>query len=99
MNDDNVVDVDFRTVPDAPVDVGEQLPSEPLSDEERLLDLIGPIRKQILKCETRKDILLMASAMLQHAKDLMILELGIDATKIVFDNLKFEDPVNDKEDI
>ncbi len=92
----NVIDVDFREVKrDEEI---ENTPEEEISDEERYYDLVKPIRQQILKCESRKDMLMLSSAMLHHAKDLFILELGVDATKIIFDNLKFEEPELNEEE-
>lgn len=90
---DNVIDVDFREVP-------KEVPEEhPGFDkrEERVFELLQPIREQILKCETRGEVLLMAGQLLQHAKDMYICELGIETTKMIFNNLEFEMPVDETE--
>jgi hypothetical protein len=94
----DITDVEFTEVtkePEVPQEFTET--TDEMKDEERLLILMKPIREQILKCNTRKDILMLSSAMLHHAKDLFILELGVDAAKILFNNLKFEEPVNEEE--
>lgn len=95
---DNVIDVQFREVPKEPQ---QEVPSEhPGFDprEEKVFDLVKPIREQILKCETRGEVLLMAAQLLQHAKDMYLCELGPEVTKTIFKNLTFEMPVNEAED-
>ena len=89
--DDDVTDVEFYEVPDKFTEETDQTKTE-----ERLLDLMRPINKQIEECKTRSDILLLASGMMHTARDLFICEIGADAAKTLFSNLKFKDPVEDE---
>ncbi len=90
MIDNNIIDVDVK-------DVTNEHPGFD-KREERVFELLKPIREQILKCETRGEALLMAGQLLQHAKDIYLCELGVDATKVIFNNLDFEMPVDETED-
>lgn len=97
---DNVIDVEFREVPkDIPEEKAEVPADHPGFDkrEERVFELLKPIREQILKCETRGEVLLMAGQLLQHAKDIYLCELGVETTKAIFNNLDFEMPVDETE--
>lgn len=89
--DDDITDVEFYEVPKE-----FTVETEQTKTEERLLDLMKPINEQITKCETRSDILLLASGMLHTARDLFICEIGADATKAIFSNVKFENPVDNE---
>jgi hypothetical protein len=94
MSQNEITDVEFVEVPKVPDEFAVE--TEDTKRETRLLELTKPINEQIAKCESRADILLMASAMMVTAKDLFICELGVDAAKIMFSNLKFENPVDDE---
>ena len=86
----DVIDVEFK-------DVTEEDTYDFDKREERVFELLMPIREQILKCETRGEVLMMAGQMLQHAKEMYMCELGVDATKVIFKNLDFEMPVDENE--
>lgn len=90
MND-NIIDVDFKDVTEKTEYPGFD------AREERAFELIKPIREQILKCETRAEVLMMAGQLLQHAKDIYLCELGVETTEILFKNLEFEMPVDEVE--
>lgn len=85
----DIIDVDVKDVTEETDSLAQR--------EERVYELIKPIREQILKCETRGEVLMMAGQLLQHAKDMYICELGIDTTKLIFKNLEFEMPVDENE--
>ena len=42
----------------------------------RMAELMLPIEKQILMCDDRQDLLMMACAMLQHVNNIFTQELG-----------------------
>jgi hypothetical protein len=65
--------------------------------EELFFELSKPIRERILACKTPSELIWLSTVMLHHAKDILICELGAETTKILFANLKFEDPVTDEE--
>jgi hypothetical protein len=94
MSDNNIVDVEFRDVPQVPQEFTVE--TDETRREGRLLDLMKPINQQIEQCESRADILLMATAMMHTARDLFICEIGKEATQILFSNLKFENPLNNE---
>ena len=49
--------------------------------QERMRELCKPIEQQILMCDSREDILMMACAMLQHVKTMMDTHLGVEGRK------------------
>lgn len=51
---------------------------------ERMKELMEPINKQILMCDDRHDLIMMASAMLVFAKDIFDHEIGINGRKRMF---------------
>jgi hypothetical protein len=51
---------------------------------ERMLELIAPIDRQIMMCDDRNDLLMIASAMLVFAKDIFDNEIGIKGRKQMF---------------
>lgn len=53
---------------------------------ERMLELISPIDRQIMMCDDRNDLLMIASAMLVFAKDIFDNEIGIKVRKEMFKN-------------
>jgi hypothetical protein len=50
----------------------------------RMAELMLPIEKQILMCDNRQDMLMMACAMLQHVNTIFGQELGEDGRKQMF---------------
>jgi len=53
----------------------------------RMLELMKPIEQQILMCDNREDLLMMACAMLQHIKTIFDLELGEEGRKQMFEDM------------
>ena len=49
--------------------------------QDRMRELCKPIEQQILMCDSREDILMMACAMLQHVKTMMDSQIGIEGRK------------------
>ena len=52
--------------------------------EERMAELMLPIEKQIMMCDNRQDLLMMACAMLQHVNTIFNQELGENGRKQMF---------------
>jgi len=48
---------------------------------ERMRELCKPIEQQILMCDSREDILMMACAMLQHVKTMMDTQISVEGRK------------------
>lgn len=51
---------------------------------QRMEELMAPIEQQILMCDNREDILMMACAMMQRTNEIFVNELGEDGTKIMY---------------
>ena len=49
--------------------------------QERMRELCRPIEQQILMCDNKEDILMMACAMLQHVKTMMDSQIGVEGRK------------------
>ena len=49
--------------------------------QERMRELCRPIEQQILMCDSKEDILMMACAMLQHVKTMMDSQIGVEGRK------------------
>ena len=48
---------------------------------DRMQELCKPVEQQILMCDSREDILMMACAMLQHVKTMMDTQIGVEGRK------------------
>ena len=53
--------------------------------QERMRELCKPIEQQILMCDNKEDILMMACAMLQHVKTMMDSQIGIEGRKQIIE--------------
>jgi hypothetical protein len=53
----------------------------------RMKELTKPIDQQILMCDNREDLLMMASVMLSRTKEIFDLELGEEGRKEMFKDL------------
>ena len=49
----------------------------------RMQELCKPIEQQIMMCDSKEDILMMACAMLQHVKTMMDSQIGVEGRKPV----------------
>lgn len=53
-------------------------------DINRMKELMHPIDQQIMMCDTREDMIMMASCMLIYAKDILDQEIGTRGRKQMF---------------
>lgn len=51
---------------------------------ERMSQLVQPIEQQIMMCDSREEVLMMACVMLQRTRELFDLEIGVDGRKKMF---------------
>jgi len=51
----------------------------------RMKVLCQPIEQQILMCDNKEDVLMMACAMLQHVKTMMDSQIGIEGRKQILE--------------
>ena len=49
--------------------------------KERMRELCKPVEQQIMMCDSREEILMMACAMLTHVKTMLDSQIGIDGRK------------------
>jgi hypothetical protein len=54
---------------------------------ERMSELMEPIDQQIMMCDDRHDMLMMACAMLQRTREIFDAELGEQGRKLMFQEL------------
>jgi len=52
----------------------------------RMQELCQPIEQQILMCDNKEDILMMACAMLQHVKTMMDSQIGVTGRKQILED-------------
>ena len=53
--------------------------------EARMRELCRPLEQQILMCDNKEDILMMACAMLQHVKTMMDSQIGVEGRKQILE--------------
>ena len=51
---------------------------------ERMSELVEPIEQQIMMCDSREEVLMMACVMLQRTRELFDFEIGVDGRKKMF---------------
>jgi len=51
--------------------------------QERMRELIKPIDQQIMMCDSKEDILMMACVMLTHVKTMLDSQIGIKGRKTI----------------
>ena len=54
--------------------------------QHRMAELMAPIEQQILMCDNREDILMMACAMMQRTNEIFVNELCEDGAKIMYED-------------
>ena len=54
--------------------------------QERMRELCQPIEQQIMMCDNKEDILMMACAMLQHVKTMMDSQIGVEGRKKILED-------------
>jgi hypothetical protein len=52
----------------------------------RMRELMKPLNRQILMCDTRDDLLMLASCFLVTAKDILDQQIGPNGRKLMFDD-------------
>ena len=52
--------------------------------QNRMSELVKPIEQQILMCDSREEILMMACVMLQRTKEIFDQELSVEGRKSMF---------------
>ena len=58
------------------------------SVEDRMSELIKPIDQQIMMCDDRNEILMLACAMLQRVTEILDHEVGVAGRKYIIDGIK-----------
>ena len=53
--------------------------------KDRMRELCRPIEQQIMMCDSKEDILMMACAMLQHVKTMMDSQIGVEGRKQIIE--------------
>ena len=53
----------------------------------RMAELAAPIERQILMCDNREELLMMACVMLQRTREIFDQELTVDGRKRMFEEL------------
>ena len=53
----------------------------------RMTELSAPIERQILMCDNREELLMMACVMLQRTREIFDQELTVDGRKRMFEDL------------
>lgn len=51
---------------------------------QRMQELMAPVEQQIMMCDNRQDLLMMACAMMQRTHEIFLHELGEDGTKLMY---------------
>jgi len=59
-----------------------------MSVSERMSELVEPIEQQIMMCDSREDLLMIACVMLQRTREIFDLEIGVDGRKKMFKELE-----------
>lgn len=52
--------------------------------QERMSELMAPVEQQIMMCDTREDLLMMACAMMQRTHEIFLNELGEEGSKLMY---------------
>lgn len=53
----------------------------------RMAELMAPIEQQILMCDTREDLLMMACAMMQRTHEIFVNVLGENGAKLMYEDM------------
>ena len=52
--------------------------------KKRMSELMAPVEQQILMCDDRQDLLMMACAMMQRTHEIFLNELGEEGAKLMY---------------
>jgi hypothetical protein len=50
----------------------------------RMEELMAPVEQQIMMCDSRQELLMMACAMMQRTHEIFLQELGENGTKLMY---------------
>jgi hypothetical protein len=50
----------------------------------RMAELMAPVEQQIMMCDSREELLMMACAMMQRTHEIFLQELGENGTKLMY---------------
>ena len=53
--------------------------------KQRMSELMAPVEQQILMCDDRHDLLMMACAMMQRTHEIFLNELGENGAKLMYE--------------
>ena len=54
--------------------------------QQRMIELMSPVEQQIMMCDDRNDLLMMACAMMQRTHEIFLLELGENGAKLMYED-------------
>ena len=52
---------------------------------QRMSELIAPVEQQIMMCDSREELLMMACAMMQRTHEIFLNELGEEGSKLMYE--------------
>ena len=52
---------------------------------QRMSELIAPVEQQIMMCDTREELLMMACAMMKRTHEIFLNELGEEGSKLMYE--------------
>ena len=52
---------------------------------QRMSELIAPVEQQIMMCDNREELLMMACAMMQRTHEIFLNELGEEGSKLMYE--------------
>ena len=53
----------------------------------RMSELMAPVERQIMMCDDRQELLMMACAMMQRTHEIFLQELGENGAKLMYEDL------------
>lgn len=54
--------------------------------EKRMAELMAPVEQQIMMCDNRQELLMMACAMMQRTHEIFLQELGENGAKLMYED-------------
>ena len=55
--------------------------------KQRMSELMKPVEQQIMMCDTREDLLMMACAMMQRTHEIFVNELGENGARLMYEDM------------
>lgn len=52
----------------------------------RMNELMAPVEQQIMMCDSREELLMMACAMMQRTREIFLQELGENGAKLMYED-------------